>query len=188
MAAFAAIFAQLLVFAPGAAVSATGLTAEVYTNSVMRGAPLCTKTVANGFSSDAKSLCSAASAAPLVAGQYSIRLTGTLTAAAAAAKWYAFTATVSTAMVRLATTGSWTPVDPERHDTPGGGTGAAPPAPIGYTRWPSTNTAAEKNEFPPANGSGNLSPNSITLLVPTLPSQPQSSVVRWRCARAGWRL
>ena len=83
--------------------AASGLAAEVYANSVMRGVPTCTKTVGNGFSLDVASLCGPAHAAvSLVAGQYSIRLTGTLTTSAAAAKWYAFTSKVGpTSMVRL---------------------------------------------------------------------------------------
>eukprot|EP01043_Picozoa_sp_COSAG02_P019199 COSAG02_NODE_918_length_15945_cov_5.640752_2_plen_571_part_00 len=78
-----------------------GLTAEMYANSVMRGTPVCKKVLPNGFRTDMATLCGTPSAARLTAGEYSIRLTGMLTADGPR-RWHNFTATVGpTALVRL---------------------------------------------------------------------------------------
>ena len=67
------IVAAALLACPLAAAAAGSLTAEVFANSVMRGTPVCTTTVANGFTATASSLCGPAHGASLVAGEYSIR-------------------------------------------------------------------------------------------------------------------
>ena len=89
----------LLLVAPAHA--ASGLTAEVYANSVMRGTAVCTHVVPNGWKVEsAHELCPAWNGV-FMPDQVSIRLTGTLTAQSPA-QWHRFTATVGpTAMVRL---------------------------------------------------------------------------------------
>lgn len=125
--------------------SAGGLTAEVFANSVMRGTPVCTTSVANGFSASASSLCGHAHSAALLPGQYSIRLTGTLTAASASPQWYKITSTVGpTAMVRLwvddhRLVDAWNPRSPPSP--------VPPAAPAGYSVVPSTNMPSEVGEF-----------------------------------------
>ena len=150
--------ATLTIGATAIAAAEHGLTAQVYANSVMRGTPACTFTVQNGFKASAQSLCGPKHAAGLVPGQYSIRLTGMLTAAGAAssaAQWHKFTSTVGpSAMVRLwvddhRLVDAW---DPKRHAAPG----HAPAAPAGYSALQSTDMPASKNEFPASNNSGKL--------------------------------
>ena len=80
--------AAIIACTPGATAT---LTVEVFGNSVMRGAPRCTVTLANGFNVSLDSLCPAV--APLgVAGVASARVTGTLTADADG--WHRFAAQV----------------------------------------------------------------------------------------------
>eukprot|EP01052_Picozoa_sp_SAG31_P022937 SAG31_NODE_1852_length_7072_cov_12.649792_5_plen_313_part_00 len=140
-----------------AVVSAGGLTAEVYANSVMRGEPVCTTVLPNGFSRTAGTLC-AGNPAALVPGSYSVRLSGTLTAPEPQPKWYAFSATVGpSAMVRL-----W--VDDHRLVDAWDPTAriSTPAAPDGYGRWPFANMASNVNEFP-SNSTGKIvSPESLT--------------------------
>ena len=100
-----------------------GLTAEVYANSVMRGTPVCKAVLANGFRKDTASLCGAAGAGKLKPGEYSIRLTGTLSAPGPR-QWHRFSATVGqTALVRLwvddhRLVDAWSPRTPGDTDTP----------------------------------------------------------------------
>ena len=92
---------QQLDGATGGDYSGSGLKVEVYANSVMRGTPVCTAVLPNGFRKDAASLCGAAGAGKLTPGEYSIRLTGTLSAPGPQ-RWHNITATVGdTALVRL---------------------------------------------------------------------------------------
>ena len=56
----------------------TGLRAEFFANSVMRGAPRCVATVPNGVDARLIRLCSGLSGVPLE--EASVRLTATLTA------------------------------------------------------------------------------------------------------------
>ena len=158
-----AAVAQLMaaVLAAGAAASASasaqaarpqttgGLTAEVFANSVMRGTPICTTIVQNGFSAAPRALCPrAAGSARLVPGQYSIRLTGTLTAAAPATRWYRVAATVGpTAMVRLwvddhRLVDAWDPAAARRSPP-----SPPPPPPPGYTVVPAANMPSNAGEF-----------------------------------------
>lgn len=137
--------------AAAASGAATGLTAEIYANSVMRGAPVCTRVVPNGASfASPEELCPGWNGI-FMPGQLSIRLTGTLTAEGAA-KWHRFTTTVGpTALVRL-----W--VDDHRivdawarHRAASGAladAGAADVAPAGYALWEHANIPAQHSEFP----------------------------------------
>ena len=80
--------AAIIACTPGATAT---FTVEVFGNSVMRGTPRCTVTLANGFNMSLDSLCPAV--APLgAAGVASARVTGTL--AADADGWHRFAAQV----------------------------------------------------------------------------------------------
>ena len=80
--------AAIIACTPGATAT---FTVEVFGNSVMRGTPRCTVTLANGFNVSLDSLCPAV--APLgAAGVASARVTGTLTADADG--WHRFAAQV----------------------------------------------------------------------------------------------
>jgi hypothetical protein len=77
------------------------LVEQIYANSVMRGTPVCRTVVPNGFRKAATALCGAANGGRLSPGEYSIRLTGTLSASSPQ-QWHNFSATVGpTALVRL---------------------------------------------------------------------------------------
>ena len=98
---------------------------QVYANSVMRGTPVCKKVVPNGFRKTAAALCGAANSDRLSPGEYSIRLTGTLSASSPQ-QWHNFSITVGpTALARL-----W--VDDHRL------VDAWSPRPIGDTNTPTT--------------------------------------------------
>jgi hypothetical protein len=131
-----------------AVAAATGLTAEIYANSVMRGAPVCSRVVSNNFALSPQELCPAWNGV-FLPGQLSIRLTGTLTAEGAA-KWTRFTTTVGpTAMVRLwvddhRIVDAWSPRGADSHAA----AEAAAAAPAGYTLWEHTNIPAQHGEFP----------------------------------------
>ena len=135
---------------PDANGASGGLTAEVFANSVMRGTPICKRTVPNGFSLQPEALCPSWNGI-FTPGEYSIRLTGTLSASGAA-RWHRFTTTVGpSAMVRL-----W--VDDHRlvdaWEPRGGGSGggdhgvAAGAPPAGYALWSESNIPDNHNEFP----------------------------------------
>ena len=80
--------------------SGSGLTAEFYRNSVMRGTPYCTRVLPNGFNVSLDRACG--SMAAVDGSNASVRITGTLTAPGGSEEWYHFAATVGTrAWVRL---------------------------------------------------------------------------------------
>jgi hypothetical protein len=134
--------------ADGAA--ASGLTAEIYANSVMRGTPACTMTVPNGWKAKTSTLCAGTT---LVPGEFSIRLTGTL-AAPGSPRWHNFTATVgTTAMVRLwvddhRLVDAWHPR--QLHENRRAPAAAASAAAVlaGWAFWPHSDIHATHGEFP----------------------------------------
>ena len=126
--------------------AASGLTAEVYANSVMRGTPVCTRVVPNGWRVEsAEALCPAWNGV-FMPNQLSIRLTGTLTAEGAS-KWHRFTATVGpTALVRLwvddlRLVDAWTPRHAEAASN------GSVVVPRGYSFWDHANIARAHDDF-----------------------------------------
>ena len=96
------LFAALLGLLAVQHSAADGLTVELFANSVMRGKPISTQTLPNGFNLSLARIL-ANSSPPVDDGEVSVRITGTLTADSVnMTQWYAFGAQVEpTAWLRL---------------------------------------------------------------------------------------